>query len=320
MTTHLARKGDHGPIVREIQGNLARSGHPLKIDGVFGSATDAAVRAFQQGHRLPVDGVVGPRTLAELHRRPPQPKPPGQDGFDPAAFGAWLSRLPGEIYDAIMPDRPAPAARPAVSKPAAPKPAAAPARTPPRAAPAQPVRTAGKPVISPSQNTKHRRIGFPGYAGRGFVLQDFEKYENYAIKLLNGYSVAPWDPRNLIKNECAQFVQFFGVPRTREWRAGPQVCFLGQDDIPSGTVVATLRDNMYHNDYSGRSHVGIYLRHDPFGTKGGGVLLLDQFNKNPIKRRLKRYDGDASRAKPIRATGRRYNWSADGEEYFVLLV
>ncbi|RYG31392.1 hypothetical protein EON81_22995 [bacterium] len=88
----------------------------------------------------------------------------------------------------------------------------------------------------------------------------------------------------------------------------------------AGTVVATLRDNMYHNDYSGRSHVGIYLRHDPFGTKGGGVLLLDQFNKNPIKRRLKRYDGDAGRAKPIRATGRRYNWSADGEEYFVLLV
>lgn len=312
MATRLVRKGDHGPIVREIQGNLVRTGHPVKTDGLFGSETDAAVRAFQKGHKLPVDGVVGPGTLAVLHRRPAQPKPPGQDGFDPAAFGAWLARLPGEIYDAILPDKPTvaparPVARPE-TRPETPK------------APERPTRATGKPVVSPAQNTKHRRISFPGYEGRGFVLQDFEKYENYAIKLLNGYSVAPWDPRNLIKNECAQFVQFFGVPRTREWRAGPQVCFLEQSDIPSGTVVATLRDNLYHNDYSGRSHVGIYLRHDPFGTKGGGVLLLDQFNKNPIKRRLKRYDGDAGRAKPIRATGRRYNWSADGEEYFVLLV
>ncbi|PTQ65178.1 peptidoglycan hydrolase-like protein with peptidoglycan-binding domain [Sphingomonas sp. PP-CE-3G-477] len=312
MATRLARKGDHGAIVREIQGNLVRAGHPVKTDGLFGSETDAAVRAFQKEHKLPVDGVVGPGTLAVLHRRPPQPKPPGQDGFDPAAFGAWLAKLPGEIYDAILPDKPTVAASRPVARPET--------RPETRKAPDRPTRATGKPVVSPAQNTKHRRISFPGYEGRGFVLQDFEKYENYAIKLLNGYSVAPWDPRNLIKNECAQFVQFFGVPRTREWRAGPQVCFLEQSDIPSGTVVATLRDNMYHNDYSGRSHVGIYLRHDPFGTKGGGVLLLDQFNKNPIKRRLKRYDGDAGRAKPIRATGRRYNWSADGEEYFVLLV
>lgn len=312
MATRLVRKGDHGPIVREIQGNLVRTGHPVKTDGLFGSETDAAVRAFQKGHKLPVDGVVGPGTLAVLHRRPAQPKPPGQDGFDPAAFGAWLTRLPGEIYDAILPDKPTVAPARPVARP----------ETHPetRKAPERPTRATGKPVVSPAQNTKHRRISFPGFEGRGFVLQDFEKYENYAIKLLNGYSVAPWDPRNLIKNECAQFVQFFGVPRTREWRAGPQVCFLEQSDIPSGTVVATLRDNLYHNDYSGRSHVGIYLRHDPFGTKGGGVLLLDQFNKNPIKRRLKRYDGDAGRAKPIRATGRRFNWSADGEEYFVLLV
>lgn len=312
MATRLVRKGDHGPIVREIQGNLTRTGHRIKMDGLFGSETDAAVKAFQKEHKLPADGVVGPRTLAVLHRRPPQPKPPGQDGFDPAAFGAWLSRLPGEVFDAVLPDRPvATASKPAVRPEQ---------RTEVRKAPDRPTRATGKPVVSPAQNTKHRRVSFPGYEGRGFVLQDFEKYENYAIRLLGGYSVAPWDPRKLIKNECAQLVQFFGVPRTREWRAGPQVCFLDQGDIPSGTVVATLRDNMYHNDYSGRSHVGIYLRHDPFGTKGGGVLLLDQFNKNPIKRRLKRYDGDAGRAKPIRATGRRYNWSADGEEYFVLMV
>lgn len=320
----MIRKGDNGAVVREVQGNLRRAGFPLKIDGRFGPVTDDAVRKFQKARHLPVDGVVGPQTLSALHRRTVAPvRPPAQDAFDPAAWGAWLAKLPGAIYGAVTPDTPpvAAATRSGRAGATAPTPAAAPRRVPATAAAAPPPAAArGKPVVSPGQNNKHRRIGFPGYDGRGYVLQDFERYEGYAIRLLGGVSVAPWDPRNLIKNECAQFVQFFGVPQTRTWRRGPQVCFLGQDEIPSGTVVATLRDDRYHNDYSGRSHVGIYLRHDPAGTKGGGVLLLDQFNKNPIKRRLKRYDGDAGPAAPIRATGRRFNWSGDGEEYFVLLT
>jgi hypothetical protein len=316
----MLRRGDHGPAVREIQGNLRQAGAGIEVDGVFGSKTDQAVRALQAARKLPVDGVVGPRTRAVLLHRSPQPKVPGQDAFDPSAFGAWLARLPGMVYDAVMPDAPSSGAKPAAPKPAA---------TPRVAAPARAAGLAGKPVVSPGQNHKHRRIAFPGFAGRGYVLQDYERYEGYAIRLLGGVSIAPWDPKHLIKNECAQFVQFFGVPRTREWRAGPQVCFQKPGDIPVGTVVATLRDGIYHNDYSGRSHVGIYLGHDPLSKSGGGVLLLDQYNKNPIKRRLKRYDAEAN--KPGRESkawtdsagkthDHRVNWSSDGGEYFVLLT
>jgi hypothetical protein len=310
----LVRKGDHGSGVREIQGNLRLAGLPLKVDGRFGPETDAAVRTFQKSHHLPVDGVVGPRTLATLHNRSKKSAVPAADRFDPAEFGRWLSQLPGTIYDALTPDA-------AQATPAAPRPRAA-ARAPaaaaaPKAAAAVP---RGKPIVSPRQNRQHRRLTIPGHAESGYVLQDYEKYKGYAIELSPGRSIAPWNAAALRNNQCAHFVQFFGVALTKAWRRGPQVCFLEQGEIPVGTVVATLRDGFYHNDISGRSHVGIYLGHDPVGTKGGGVWLLDQWKGVAIDRRKKRYDGDTGRAAPIRATGRRFNWSNDGEEYFVLLA
>jgi chitosanase len=55
-----------GEDVRRLQSALRDSGLALEADGVFGPATDAAVREFQVRHDLSVDGVVGPATRSAL--------------------------------------------------------------------------------------------------------------------------------------------------------------------------------------------------------------------------------------------------------------
>ena len=56
------RLGARGPAVVELQQLLG-----ITADGIFGPATDAAVRAFQAAYGLVVDGIVGTVTLAALH-------------------------------------------------------------------------------------------------------------------------------------------------------------------------------------------------------------------------------------------------------------
>lgn len=66
------RQGDSGEKVRQIQRqlNVVSNGYPLipKIaeDGVFGPATEEAVRTFQRIFNLTQDGVVGFRTWYRL--------------------------------------------------------------------------------------------------------------------------------------------------------------------------------------------------------------------------------------------------------------
>ena len=56
-----------GARIKRIQRRLNALGFgPLDTDGIFGPATDAAVRAFQQAKGLAADGVVGPQTQAAL--------------------------------------------------------------------------------------------------------------------------------------------------------------------------------------------------------------------------------------------------------------
>jgi hypothetical protein len=65
----LLRQGSVGPDVRKVQTELNRQLTPrpnLKVDGIFGPATRAAVVAFQRQAGIAPDGIVGPLTWAAL--------------------------------------------------------------------------------------------------------------------------------------------------------------------------------------------------------------------------------------------------------------
>src|SRR5919201_3813155 len=58
-----------GDDVTALQVQLQELGYPLtRADGVFGAATEAALRAFQRDYGLVSDGVCGPATLRALRQ------------------------------------------------------------------------------------------------------------------------------------------------------------------------------------------------------------------------------------------------------------
>lgn len=58
--------GERGQRVKDLQARLNAMGAHLAVDGQFGPATLAAVRALQKKYGLKVDGLVGPKTTAAL--------------------------------------------------------------------------------------------------------------------------------------------------------------------------------------------------------------------------------------------------------------
>ena len=93
-------KGETGKRVSDLQKRLNALGFKpaLKVDGIFGPKTRAAVVAFQKAHGLKPDGLVGPKTTAALrapkagHGKPAHaPASPGQDhpGETRATRQAW---------------------------------------------------------------------------------------------------------------------------------------------------------------------------------------------------------------------------------------
>ena len=59
--------GDEGDAVKQAQRALRRTPNTLLVvDGIFGSQTDTAARAFQSSRGLAVDGIVGSVTWLNL--------------------------------------------------------------------------------------------------------------------------------------------------------------------------------------------------------------------------------------------------------------
>jgi len=59
--------GDRSPDVKTLQENLNKLGHNAgEVDGIFGPATDKALKSFQRATGITVDGIAGPETFAKI--------------------------------------------------------------------------------------------------------------------------------------------------------------------------------------------------------------------------------------------------------------
>ncbi len=60
------RSGNNGPAVLAVQSQLNAHGERLDVDGIFGPATERAVKQFQRRHGLEESGIVGLSTWRAL--------------------------------------------------------------------------------------------------------------------------------------------------------------------------------------------------------------------------------------------------------------
>ena len=68
--------GSRGDEVTRVQQRLIQYGYlDGAADGIFGAATEAAVRAFQRDHDLAVDGIADKDTQTALYAAEDTPKP-----------------------------------------------------------------------------------------------------------------------------------------------------------------------------------------------------------------------------------------------------
>jgi len=88
------RKGPAG--VKEVQRLLRQYDLPVRVDGIYGRDTAAAVRWFQRSKGLRVDGVVGPATYAALKGSVPSSR---------LSRSLWLKRPPLKGRDVVKVQR-----------------------------------------------------------------------------------------------------------------------------------------------------------------------------------------------------------------------
>ena len=90
------QQGSNGDAVRAVQSQMHSRGDgaTIAIDGIFGSMTNDAVRAFQALTGMTVDGIVGPQTwnyLVNGYFAAPDPQTAAKD-----VFSAWEANNRGQ--------------------------------------------------------------------------------------------------------------------------------------------------------------------------------------------------------------------------------
>jgi peptidoglycan hydrolase-like protein with peptidoglycan-binding domain len=62
----VVQNGSQGHPIRTLQLLLRARGHNLTVDGMFGPATEAAVKAFQTSKGMTTDGIMSAQTWSTL--------------------------------------------------------------------------------------------------------------------------------------------------------------------------------------------------------------------------------------------------------------
>jgi len=62
----VVQNGSQGHPIRTLQLLLRARGHNLTVDGMFGPATEAAVKAFQTSKGMTADGIMSAQTWSTL--------------------------------------------------------------------------------------------------------------------------------------------------------------------------------------------------------------------------------------------------------------
>ncbi len=65
------RLGDKGARVEELQRQLTALGYVVGADGIFGKATEAALKQFQSANDIPADGIAGAQTDGAIAKKLP---------------------------------------------------------------------------------------------------------------------------------------------------------------------------------------------------------------------------------------------------------
>jgi GH24 family phage-related lysozyme (muramidase) len=97
----VLRSGARGENVKKLQRALSRAGFAVTVDGVFGPATERAVRAVQSAHGLVADGIAGPQTWKALTPKAAVAQDEGGSGLSEkgAAFIGHFEGFSAKLYN-----------------------------------------------------------------------------------------------------------------------------------------------------------------------------------------------------------------------------